>query len=135
MKTKSVHFHVQRESNFGSPGVIPFQSAPLNEGGAMNVTSGIFTAPVAGIYHFEFSGLKSPSSTYLHIKIQVNGASVATADTNPGVTGSNDSVSLTASLRLKANDTVNLYNWQNGVLLDYGGHFNNFAGWLVEEDF
>jgi len=126
---------VQRESSFGSPGVTPFQSASLNEGGAMNVTSGVFTTPVAGIYHFEFSGLKSPSSTYLHVNLQVNGASVATADTNPGVTGANDSVSLTASLRLKANDTVNLHNWKNGVLFDNGGHLNNFAGWLVEEDF
>jgi hypothetical protein len=36
---------------------VPFQVEVVNEGNAMNLTSGIFTAPRLGIYFFSFTGL------------------------------------------------------------------------------
>jgi len=107
--------------------------APLNEGNAFNLTSGIFTVPVPGIYHFDFSSLKDPSSTYLHIRLQVNGSNVGNAYTQQSPTGSYDVVSLNASWRLKEGDTVNLYNSGKGFD-DINYHYTHFTGWLVEED-
>ena len=70
VKTKSVHFYVQRDKPFSTPNVvIPFELERLNVGGAMNLTTGIFTVPVAGIYHFEFSCLRAGPAPYLTISL------------------------------------------------------------------
>jgi len=135
VKTKIVHFYVQRESEFRSSyAVIHFDKAPVNEGGAFNLTSGIFTVPVAGIYHFDFSALKDSSEKYVYIDLQVNGDNVALAATQQSATGSRDVVSLSASLRLAAGDRVNLYHSGSSVLYDNSAHWTHFSGWLVEED-
>ena len=96
------------------------------------MSSGIFTVPVPGIYHFDFTALKACDATVLDILLQVNGENVGHAHTDPFVTGSYDSISLSASLRLAAGDRVNL--WNNGAeLFDDDRHFTHFTGWLVEE--
>ena len=69
IKTKSVHFYVQRNSSFSNEEtIISFEFARLNEGEAMNLTSGTFTAPVPGIYHFEFSAQKDGSHSFITIR-------------------------------------------------------------------
>jgi len=114
--------------------VIPFQLARINEGNALNLTSGIFTVPVPGIYHFDFSAVKDYPDNYLDIFLQVNGANVGFANSHQSFTGSFDGVSLSASLRLAAGDRVNLIN-SGGSLYDSSRHYTHFSGWLVEEDF
>lgn len=135
IKTRTVHFYVTRNSTFSThEAVIPFELAFLNEGGAMNLASGIFTAPVPGIYHFEFSGVKATYANYLVVDIQVNGARIGVAYTNQFSTGSLNGVSLSSSFRLAANDRVNLFNYNTGgVLFDGTAHQTHFTGWLVEE--
>lgn len=137
IKTTSAHFYVQRSSSFSTAdAIIPWQSARLNEGGAMNLATGVFTAPVDGIYHFEFTGVKDSASTALGIYLQVNGANVGWARTNQATAENFDTVSLSASLRLKKNDRVNLFNGgiPTGVLFENGiDRYTHFTGWLVEE--
>jgi len=139
VKTKNIHFYVQRSTNFDvDNAVIPWEVTRLNEGGAMNIASGIFTVPVPGIYHFEFSGMKLNSAPFICVFLQVNGATIGTAGSNASgqPAGTYESYSLTASLRLKAGDTVSLYNSNDGILYEAAvvNYKNQFAGWLVEED-
>ena len=132
VKTSTAHFYVQRKSSFGSNAVVPFELARLNEGNAFNLKSGIFTVPVTGIYHFEFSGVKLNYASHLSIFLQVNGVNVGLANTKGGA---NDVATLSASLRLVAGDRVNLYNPAGrGEIIDGQSSLTHFSGWLVEED-
>jgi len=135
LKTKSVHFYVQRNSSFDNPkSIIPFELARLNEGDAFSLPSGIFTAPVNGIYHFQFSAVKAPPYNYLDIFLQVNGENIALAYTIQSSSGTSTVISLSSSLRLAVSDRVNLFNFNNGGFHDNTDHFTHFSGWLVEED-
>jgi len=109
--------------------------APVNEANnPFNLASGIFTVPVPGIYHFDFSAVKSDFAPYLDIYLQVNGVNVGSTYTEQDGAESNDVVSLSASLRLATGDRVNLFNRESGVLVDTIAHLTHFTGWLVEED-
>ena len=136
IKTKTVHFwYVQRNSNFGTQNAtIPFELAPLNEGDAFDLSSGIFTVPVKGIYHFDFSAGKHYSFTHLQIYLQVNGFIIGSAFAYEIATRNFGVVFLRASFQLAAGDRVNLYKFGEGVLYDSNAHYTHFSGWLVEED-
>jgi len=108
--------------------------ALVNEGNAFNLTRGIFTVPVPGIYHFDFSAVKSSDIGFLSIILQVNSTDVGNAFTQQPAKGSWDVVSLSASLRLAAGDTVKLYLYSGTLSDDSYNQYTHFSGWLVDED-
>lgn len=58
VKSMPTYFYVQKTKRFSAKNTpIPFERAILNIGGAMNLESGKFKAPVAGTYFFSFIGL------------------------------------------------------------------------------
>jgi len=132
IKTKSVNFFVQTNTRISLDNtVISFGVERLNEGGAMNLATGIFTVPVNGIYHFEFSDVKFSDSISLRVYLQVNGVSISQAyATNlPNYLGLSG---INASLRLKSGDQVRLFKTTGTINGD--PIISQFTGWLVEED-
>lgn len=136
MKTKTVHFFVQSNTSVEEPDAnITFEKDVLNVGDAMDITSGVFTAPVDGIYHFEFSGL---TSDRLNVVLKKNDADVALTAVDFSYLNGNfnyaSSISLATSLQLSADDQVYLYKSGNGTLYQ-DGHLGvpntHFTGWLV----
>lgn len=103
----------------------------------MDLASGVFTAPLDGIYHFEFSGITNDISKIL---LQVNGYPVALTTDDLSFTNENlahFSLSFAISLQLDEGDRVNLYKIGDGTLGEdgtlMGAPSTHFTGWLVEE--
>lgn len=129
-----VHFYVQRKSNFEDNGAtITFEVQRLNAGGGMNLQTGIFTAPVPGIYFFSFIGIKDYSSLNpIEMTLRLNKAKVGMAVATTGL--GSFSISIHATLKLKAGDRVYLVKEMGNKLTDDSRHLSHFSGHLLQEE-
>jgi len=112
--------------------VITFEVALLNEGRAMNLTTGVFRAPVNGIYYFSFRGFPSTSfQSHVFVNLRVNGAIKATSTAVfGGIT-----LSIECTLKLKRGDQVDVKKGRHGTFEDNNiEHLTHFSGSLLEED-
>ena len=101
-----------------------------------NFASSTYTAPVAGVYHFDASFLLgvTVSPVLGYCKLYVNGSEVARGSGNSPITGTSFSVS--TDVLLSANNTVNVYGYQDtagdeGTVI--GSFATYFSGHLVHQ--
>jgi hypothetical protein len=146
VKSAPVHFYVQRNSSFSQQYTpLPFDLARVNEGNAMDLASGKFTAPRPGIYFFSFTGVALlSSSSYVHFysRLYLNGNIIGANyvyETKGSIrpVAQFSPLTLQSTLNLKKGDEV----W---VQIDYGGsslylfdgswHFTHFTGFMLEEE-
>ena len=134
-----VYFYFGRKSGHSmsasKPGVVLFDREILNVGEAMS-SSGIFTAPVSGIYHFSFSAVRSQAAFLLTVHLRVNTNPVAEAYTSiPNPSEHYFAMGLQSTLKLKSGDQVDIYKDKDVILKDdvSGLRLTHFTGWLLEE--
>ncbi len=142
MKSSPTYFYVQIYSfYFNETNVpIPFDTARLNVGGAMNLQTGKFTAPRKGKYFFSASGqgLIQPSSTRffgdIHFILNSNRIGSSSSD-DTGTALEGELFSLQSTHNLQAGDQVwwQIGNMSPGFKLGNNG-FNHFTGFLLEEE-
>lgn len=133
VKTKSVHFHILRNTSFSAnQTIVPFEIERFNVGGAMDLKSGIFTAPLSGTYYFQFNGLKYGDNPCLGVYLDLNAGHVHYSFI--GNASFFLPISFGPSLQLKVGDKVKVRKGNCGALHDNRGQFTHFSGWLVEED-
>jgi hypothetical protein len=140
VKSEPVQFYVQSSTSVsvseptvvGSP--ILFDTETLNEGDAMNILTGIFTAPKSGTYLFDFSGVNDPLSGAFSVIFYLN-------DNKKGSTLADGSFQSTLTLpsiwHLSKDDQVKLsISPTAGVLYSdvKDGIYTHFTGILLEED-
>jgi hypothetical protein len=128
-------FSVYRSTALGTPGTIIFNIASINRGSAYNTSTGIFTAPVAGIYYFSFFCMAN-SAASLWVQFFKNGALVNVGG-NPyngypsnAPTGTFGPLSGSILMSLNVGDTANL-NLTTGTMYSGGNMHNGFVGYLV----
>ena len=149
MKSAPVYFYVQRNSSFTTIGKIPFHSARVNEGNAMDLNSGNFTAPRRGIYFFSFTGvllcLSGSTSCDLRVGLYKNNFLVSSAI----VSYDQSPLSLQSTMNLIKGDQVwvkiermtsetSLYDFGTSNYPPYPTttytHYTHFTGFMLEEE-
>jgi hypothetical protein len=117
--------------------------ALVNEGNAMSLTSGKFTAPRPGIYFFSFTGvarLLSSSSVDFYSYLYLNGNIIGSSnvDDNNGPVNQFSPLTLQSTLNLKKDDQVWVviysYSRSSSYLHDDSRHFTHFTGFMLEEE-
>ena len=130
-----VYFYVQK--NQPAPGTGPspltFDVEVLNIGKAINIATGIFTAPVNGVYFFSFSGISLGGPEFRAL-LALNGDLVGTAISESGF----ETMTLQSTLQLVAGDQVSILtsgttddNENTSVLADDTNRYTHFNGFLL----
>ena len=141
VKSSPVYFYVQRGSivfnTTGTP--IPFDVEILNVGGAMNLTSGKFTAPNNGIYAFAFTGFAylpaSSSRVYFDFDMYLNGVEIGNGLADEvGTAVQFETSSWQSTVNLQKGDQIwlQISYMSTGAYL-HGNSHTQFSGCLLEE--
>ncbi|KAL7386131.1 hypothetical protein ABVT39_004384 [Epinephelus coioides] len=97
--------------------------------GSYNPATGIFTAPVRGIYYFSFSG-HHPSTRTMTLQLMKNGVYMASV-WNPAAGKSYETVTNGMTLQLEVGDQVYMKLWANTWIFDNGNNHSTFIGHLL----
>ncbi len=145
VKSTPVHFYVQRNSPFGTRDTpVPFDLALVNEGNAMDLTSGKFTAPRTGTYFFSFTGvavLESSSFAAFWSYLYLNGNLIGSSNVYESTAPVHQYSPLTSqsTLNLKKGDqlwvTIDYSDSDSdSYLFDDIWHRTHFTGFMLEEE-
>jgi hypothetical protein len=113
-------------STTGNSTILQNSATRTNRGSNFNTTTGVFTAPVAGVYFFYISSLSGANVT-TNVAIWLNG--VAQAATENSVATMYKQVSTCATLTLATGDAVACRNENSNAT--YGGVYQVFGGYLL----
>ncbi|KAM6968040.1 complement C1q-like protein 4 [Aplochiton taeniatus] len=118
-----------RKSGFSNENLV-YKDVLTNVGGAYNQETGVFTAPVRGVYYMRFTA-NSPTETTMSSVLYKNGMDIVLiAHEQPSGPGS-DTASNGAALLLEQGDTLHMVLWPNTQIWDNSNHHSTFSGFLL----
>ncbi|KAL6489713.1 hypothetical protein MHYP_G00000580 [Metynnis hypsauchen] len=107
-----------------------YQNAFTNIGSAYDPNTGIFTAPVRGVYYFSFV-VFNPYDLSTGLSLMKNGQHVVSVSDNPPGVDTEDTASNAASLLLEKGDQVCVQLMQNRKVYSDKFKRNTFSGHLL----
>ncbi|XP_067308554.1 complement C1q tumor necrosis factor-related protein 6-like [Pseudorasbora parva] len=114
---------------FNAPVTLVYTNVYVNEGGAYNPTTGIFTAPVKGAYFFSLSG-HNRSSKVLNLGLFKNEQQMLIVFNHP-YGDRYESTANSISLTLEKGDRVSVRLRETSWVFDNYSHHNSFVGNLL----
>ena len=120
--------------NVGTNAPFLFDVVVTNIGGAYNNKSGVFVAPLDGVYVFYFMMVNDGEAPTIHAAIEKDGTSLAVG-TSDGLGASNkyDDGSALVTTRLKKGSHVYVSRRDGGTQV-YGSVYTHFSGFLLSPD-
>jgi len=134
-KPMSVCFDAYRTKAYDGGGEenLTFQGCSVNTGGGMDPETGIFTAPIGGLYMFVFHVATHDNKKAL-LSIRLNGEEVASVfDQNHKDNHKNSMAGTNILLNVKAGDEVVVYAYTGTWLADFAmNHYTHWVGLLLK---
>ncbi|XP_061144121.1 uncharacterized protein LOC133160459 [Syngnathus typhle] len=107
-----------------------YRDVLTNVGGAYNAETGVFTAPVRGVYYVRFTA-NGPADFTMSAVLYKNDAQIQLiVHEQPSGEGS-DTASNGAALLLEKGDRLKMVLWHNTQIWDNSNHHSTFSGFLV----
>ncbi|XP_077566722.1 complement C1q tumor necrosis factor-related protein 3-like isoform X2 [Stigmatopora nigra] len=111
---------------YDSPTTLVFKRVVTNVGGGYDIDTGVFTAPVKGLYFVTFTGA-SPDNGRMNAAVMKNGVNMFALFDNKN---SASSATNGMALELDGGDKVSVTLWANMVVYDQS-RLSTFSGFLV----
>jgi len=133
-KTMGVYFSAYRSGAYSGGGEnLTFSGAYCNNGGGLDVESGIFTCPIGGTYMFQFH-LATHDNKKALLSIRINDKEIASVfDQNHKDNHKNSMAGTNVVHDVKRGEKVSLYAYTGTWLADFpANHYTHFVGLLLQ---
>jgi hypothetical protein len=119
--------------NYTGSDAIKFSNIILNEGDAYNIDTGIFTAPIDGIYQFNAHICGNKTINVIDYNIKVNSRWIVTGEfTIPARAQDAKCTSFSAVALVRKGENVQVGGMSYSHLHDYSDDFCSFSGVLIQ---
>jgi hypothetical protein len=124
----TVAFDAYRTSGYSTPSkVIPYEVFEMQIGGGMVLSTGVFTAPIAGIYTFTGTWHDASTSTHAFVYIRKNGSTIGDTYSD---TADRVSFGMTVLVSLAKGDTIETY-LGGGAIYSGSTRLIHFTGHII----
>ncbi|XP_070821930.1 complement C1q-like protein 4 [Chaetodon trifascialis] len=107
-----------------------YRDVLTNVGGAYNSETGVFTAPVRGVYYIRFT-TNAPTDFPMSAVLYKNNAEIQLITHEQQSGEGSDTASNGAALLLEKGDRLKMVLWQNTQIWDNSNHHSTFSGFLL----
>ena len=125
-----IHFDVKLTSGTSS-GDIKFNTVLENVGSHYSTSTGRFTAPIAGVYHFAGTVLQTNSGGQFDVNLRYNGGSQNKGNSMRATFTGHSTIQISETLKMNANDYVHINVSSGSLHHDSGGAWCGFQGTLL----